>query len=216
MLFYWYIMDLAQLFLKHYDIIFKNNENKIILTIDDVPYQTGKFEEILNILNKYDCKATFFVISSLVNESNKHLLISAIKTGHHLANHGAHNTMHALYTYDELASEIEPCQKLINDLYDEANVAKPDIKYFRAGVGIVTDEINKYCKDNNYKIVLGTNYCSDPRVSIIAVNEFYIKKHLKPDDIIILHDRKWTPELLERLFNDTKIKTYSMTDYKND
>jgi peptidoglycan/xylan/chitin deacetylase (PgdA/CDA1 family) len=183
----------------------------IILTIDDVPYETGEFEKILDVLNKYKCKATFFVISSLVNESNRHLLISAIKNGHHLANHGVHNTMHALYYYDSLYNENEPCQQLINNLYKEAGVEKPKVKYFRAGVGIVTNAINRYCKDNDYKIVLGTNYCSDPRISNVWLNEYYIKTHLKPNDIIILHDRKWTPELLERLFSSGMVTTSMMS-----
>lgn len=212
-LIYWYIMSIAQYVLSNYDIIFSNNENKIILTIDDVLYQHESFEEILNVLNKYKCKTTFFMISSLVNDKNKHLIIRAIKEGHHIANHGKHNTMHALFKYADLEDEIEPCQKLIEELYAEANVNIPEVKYFRAGVGIVTDAINQYCKDNNYKIVLGTNYCSDPKFSLVWLNEYYVMNHLKPNDIIILHDRKWTPELLERLFAKGVV-TYSMDSFR--
>lgn len=204
-------MDIAQYILSGYDIIYKNTVDAIILTIDDVPYETGEFQKILNVLNKYECKATFFVISSLVNKSNRHLLISAIKNGHHLANHGVHNTMHALYYYDSSHNEIEPCQELINSLYTEAGVEQPKVKYFRAGVGIVTNAINSYCKDNNYKIVLGTNYCSDPQISNVWLNEYYITKHLKPNDIIILHNKKWTPELLEKLFSSGMVTTSMMS-----
>lgn len=211
MLIYWYIMDIAQYLFKNYDVIYKNNSEKIILTIDDVPYQTNQFDKILETLDKYNCKATFFVISSLVNESNKSLLIKAIKNGHHLANHGVNNTMHAMCYYDSLHDEIETCQKLINQLYNEANVEEPQIKYFRPGVGIVTHTINEYCKNNNYKIVLGTNYCNDPKISSVTINEYYIKQHLKSNDIIILHDRKWTPELLERLFS-SGIRTHSLNE----
>lgn len=209
---YWYIMDIAQYLLSNYDIIFKNTRNQIILTIDDVPYETGDFEKILNVLNMYNCKATFFVISGLVNQSNRQLLVKAIKTGHHLANHGVHNAMHALFYYESLHDEIEPCQQLINELYEEAGVKLPKLKYFRPGVGIVTSAIDRYCKNNNYRIVLGTNYCSDPKVSNVWINEYYIKCHLKPNDIIILHDRKWTPELLERLFC-SGMMTESMTTF---
>lgn len=205
-------MDIAQYVLSGYDIIYSNNEDKIILTIDDVPYQHESFEKILDVLEKHKCKATFFLISSLVNDKNRPLIIRAIKNGHHIANHGKHNTMHALFKYDDLANELEPCQKLIEELYVEAGVNIPTTKYFRAGVGIVTDAINQYCKDNNYKIVLGTNYCSDPKVRWIWLNELYITKHLKPNDIIILHDRNWTPELLDRLFTNG-MTTHSMMDY---
>jgi len=211
-------MLIAQYLFKTYDIIFSNTENKIILTIDDIPYDDKNFEIILNILNKYNCKATFFVISSLVTNKNKNLLLNAIKSGHHLANHGIHNVMHARYNYSELEYEIETCQKKINELYIEANIKKPKIKYFRPGCGLVTNDMNKYCIDNNYKIVLGTNYCSDPHISNLWLNKFYIKQHLKDNDIIILHDRKWTPKLLEYLFNKKinnglGITTYSMESF---
>ena len=41
----------------------------------------------------------------------------------------------------------------------------------------------------------------------------YINNHLKENDIIILHDRNWTPELLERLLDKHNVKTYSTPSY---
>ena len=78
---------------------------EVFLTIDDAITNTHSFEETLQILDQFNAKATFFVISSLVesNQINEHLLIKALKSGHHLANHGEINQMHALCSkYDFL------------------------------------------------------------------------------------------------------------------
>lgn len=209
-------MKIAEcLFGKYDSIIYKSNIGKTILTIDDVPYDLdGKeFEKILNVLKKHNNKATFFVISSQINEINKHLLIRALKEGHHLANHGEHNTMHALCGEEKFKNEIEHCECVLKSLYNEANVELPKTKYFRPGCGYVTDIINKYCKQNNYIIVLGSIYPADARIWWEWLNEYYITKHLseKKDDIIILHDRYWTPEMLDKLFSNTELKTFSCT-----
>lgn len=217
---YWYLTNIAEYLLSGYDIIYRSPTNKIILTIDDVPYdENGKeFEKILNILKKYNNKATFFVISSQINEINKPFLIRAIKEGHHLANHGKHNTMHALCNYDQLANEIEHCKYALEMLYLEAEIEKPKINYFRAGAGIVTSIINEYCKKNNYKIVLGSIYPSDARIKWKWLNEYYVINHLdkRLNDIIILHDRNWTPDTLHNLFENHKLKTYSLQQIEND
>lgn len=54
----------------------KNSHNKIVLTFDDVPY--GSHEEIIDLLNKYNMNATFFVISHYINDNND-ILINAVK-----------------------------------------------------------------------------------------------------------------------------------------
>lgn len=213
-------MNIAEyLFSGYENIIYRSNVGKIILTIDDVPYdQNGtELEKILNVLKKHNNTATFFVISSQINEINKPILIKALKEGHHLANHGKFNTMHALYGKTSFKEEIEHCEYALNVLYEEAEIQKPITKYFRPGVGYVTNVINDYCKDNNYSIVLGTIYPSDAKIRWKWLNEYYVTKHLNntSDDVIILHDRYWTAEMLDNLFTNTKLKTYSCTIMDN-
>lgn len=211
---YWYLMNIAEYVLNGYDIIYKSKENKVILTIDDAPYDENGIElsKILDILKKHNNTATFFVISSQINESNKKVLIRAIKEGHHLANHGKHNTMHALLDHDGIDKEIKHCEHALEMLYLEAEEDKPSIKYFRPGVGIVTGVINEYCKNNDYKILLGSIYPSDAHIRLEWLNEYYIVNHLDKtnNDIIILHDRYWTANMLDNLFENTKLKTFSI------
>lgn len=207
--YYWFQMDLARIVFKNKKIkYFSNSNNKVVLTIDDAPYTRESFSKTLEILNKYNIRATFFVISGFVNSDNENLLVDAIKQGHHLANHGKKNSVHCLLNKNELGEEISDCQNLINNLYKKANIQIPETKYYRPGHGIVNDTISKYCEQYNYEIVLGNIYPLDPIISSSFINRFYIFRHMKGNDILILHDRKHTPEMLDKLFEEMRNMNY--------
>ena len=200
-LLWWYLMDLAKWYfdIRRYNIIwtFDDIKNDIIgypkfnkniyLTIDDV-VNNDSFEEILDVLDEFNAKATFFVISSLVNEKNKELLSRAVKSDHQLANHGKTNCKHFLCSYSKLYNEIMDCEKLIEEIYNENNKPLPKIKYFRPGSGFITKDITRVCELNNYKIVLGSVYPQDTKFPFPNLLYYYIKLKVKPNDIIILHD----------------------------
>jgi peptidoglycan/xylan/chitin deacetylase (PgdA/CDA1 family) len=213
--YYWNIMNLAQTIYSKENVVFKNKRDRIILTLDDIPYGNS-FEEILNDLDNYNqCKATFFLISSYLTEKNKPLVLRAIQSGHHIANHGHTNRMHYALSDLELKSEIETCEKLISSLYEEAGVSHPKNKYYRPGSGFISSYMIDYCKENSYQLVLGSNYCSDAQIPLSSVNYFYIKYHLQPNDILILHDRFWTSPLLRQLFSEG-MRTHSLLELEED
>lgn len=199
MLLKWYLTDIAQWYLSDLDIVWKQKSNKfntVYLTIDDAVYSNTSFEEILTVLAKFNVNATFFVIESYINDSNRHLLIKAIEDGHHLANHGALNKIHALCTPFELENEIIKCEQLLKQLYTSAHVEYPKIKYFRPGCGYTTSTIMYVCKKLGYKVVLGSVYPSDPHLPTPNIYSWIIKSKVQNDDIIIIHDRWWTPSTL--------------------
>lgn len=205
--FHWYKMEIAEIIFSKYDVTFRLNNKIPILTIDDAPYsskfQNLSLEKILNVLNNYNAKATFFVISSYVDDTNKHLLINALKNGHHLANHGMTNIPHFFQTENEFKNEFLNCKFLIERLYKEANISLPKINYFRPASGIVNSIISKVTKEFNHKIVLGTIYSEDPHIPISYYNSWYIINKIRSkNDIIIMHDRSWTALALKNIFEN--------------
>jgi peptidoglycan/xylan/chitin deacetylase (PgdA/CDA1 family) len=159
-------------------------------------YSDSSFEEILDILNKYNAKATFFVISSYITDTNRRLLVKAIEDGHHLANHGVKNKAHILYNAFELENEITECEQLLRQLYKEAHTEYPKIKYFRPGCGHTSTTTSYVCKKLGYKIVLGTVYPSDAHIPMPNLYAWIINNKVKNNDVIIIHDRWWTPSTL--------------------
>ena len=184
---YWYVLEWAEvlfLSLLGYRVLFRNKHKDVVLTIDDAPYKTETFSAILRVLDQHYTKATFFVISSQINEINKPMLIQAVQRGHHLANHGQIDRKHANLSRSELSIELSHCERAIADIYNAAKMPLPKVKYYRPGCGVINATINQYARENGYTIVLGTNYPSDPYISSTTINKWYIMSHLKEHDIM--------------------------------
>ena len=187
--------------------------NNIALTFDDSPY--GSEEAILNLLNEWNQKATFFIISDNVTSTNRETLIKMVKSGHQLGNHGKTNSMHALKSCNVLTHEIMECDNLIKSIYSEANVNLPKKMVYRPGCGVFTKTMIQVATKLGYTIALGSVYPNDPIVRSGLINYFYIKYHLEKNDVIILHDRYWTIPMLQRLLpllKERSIKSVPLSD----
>lgn len=83
-------------FIKQIDNIYNGKEGKrVFLTFDDGPSQAVT-PKILDILNKYDIKATFFVLGCNV-KSNPDIVKRAYNSGHYIANHGYSHKYSKIY-----------------------------------------------------------------------------------------------------------------------
>ena len=86
------------------------------LTFDDGPsYNT---EKVLDVLKKYDVKATFFIIGSEIEEEDAEILSRIQKEGHVV---GLHSNVH---DFDKIYVDVETCvedykaeQKMLSDKY---------------------------------------------------------------------------------------------------
>lgn len=185
------------------------NKKQISLTFDDVPYNgTSSFTKIVQILDNYGMKGTFFIISGDVDDNSRKLLVDVVKNGHQLGNHGKRNTMHFCLSESSLIDEIEDCDKLITSIYNEVGISFSSSiinkKIYRPGCGLFHNKMLEICDARNYKLTLGSVYPDDPLVCCPIINYYYLLSHIENGDIVILHDRKWTPQMLERLLKHMK------------
>ena len=201
-----------------------NVQKKIALTFDDVPYSSH--EGITRLLDRFKMKASFFMISDylsygymdLIREYNVDYmsetgklvketltlqrmdkLSEIVLNGHQICNHGKTNSMHALKTTTGLAHEIDTCDEYIQKIYRLAETPLPKTKFYRPGCGLFTSITTKYCQENDYMLTLGSVYPNDPIFCFPYLNFLYLKYHISSGDVIILHDRPWTPQLLRYL-----------------
>jgi peptidoglycan/xylan/chitin deacetylase (PgdA/CDA1 family) len=61
----------------------------------------------------------------------------------------------------------------------------------------------------NYILTLGSVYPNDLIVYFSYINYLYIKYHIEAGDIIIIHDRNWTHDMLRYL-----VKYFNENGYK--
>lgn len=150
-----------------------NQERKIALTFDDGPHPTLT-PKILDILKKYNVKATFFVVGENV-KNYPDVVERILNEGHELGNH--------TYTHDTISStEIEACENAILELTDQ----KP--KIFRPPEGLINKGVKAISADLGYDIILWSIDTRDwdhtPPKTICGM----VLNNLKTGSIILMHD----------------------------
>lgn len=193
----------------------KITKKNIALTFDDVPYPGGNFEKILKTLNEYEMKATFFIISDYVTTDNRPLLVAAVKRGHQLGNHGKTNSIHAIKTTYGLNTELDECDRLIREIYRDANKELPQTMVYRPGCGLFTSGMINQIEKKGYKLTLGSVYPNDSIVVSGTINYHYLTQHIEKGDIVILHDRKWTYPMINYLCHWLSQNDYSSVTVNN-
>jgi len=189
------------------------SDNVVYLSFDDGPNHIGT-DKILEILEKYDIKATFFIIGDLAEKYPDK--VRAINDAGHII--GCHTCTH---NYQELYSSAE---KFINDLYEWENIVSDilctelPVKLFRFPGGSKSKMLNNCIRNElisslnaeGYKIFDWTITNNDALVMKNMKNvEEYIKQtfiqsltHIEKvpsaPKIILMHDiKKHTADTLE-------------------
>ena len=163
-----------------------NQEMKIALTFDDGPHPILT-PKILEILRKYQIKATFFVVGENVH-NYPDTVLKIIGEGHELGNH--------TYSHDAINSaEIERCEKAIYEL------AEYKTKLFRPPQGHIDPSVKATSRALGYDIILwdiDTRDWDHANPKMICNN---VIQNIKSGSIILMHDyigyHSPTPDALE-------------------
>ncbi len=157
-----------------------NSEKVIALTIDDGPWPETT-EQMLDIFDQNNVKATFFWIGKSI-ENSPEIARLVVAKGHAIGNHTWN------HPYDQMdavtaANEIDRTAKLI---YETTGVKTT---FFRPPGGVLNNGLAKYAKEQNYSVVMWsvTSADTDPRAQPEAfVNN--VLKGAKPGAIVLMHD----------------------------
>lgn len=154
----------------------------IALTFDDGPHPK-ETNQVLDILNKYNVKGTFFVAGKHANWYPEPL-VRASQEGHEIGNHTFNHPDISNLSDRQLEEEILKCEEILLKLTGK----KPQL--FRPPYGSYRQEaLASIAKKLNYKIVLWTSVDArdwqNPGAETIANK---IINNAKNGDIILLHD----------------------------
>ncbi len=167
------------------EVFVKNGprDKKVIaLTFDDGPHPK-ETNQVLDVLRKYDVKATFFIAGKHANWYSKPL-IRASEEGHEIGNHTFNHPDISNLSRNQLEKEIVDCEDILVKLTGK----KPTL--FRPPYGSYKKEaLQDIAKKYDYKIVLWTTIDAkdwqNPGACKIADT---IINNSKNGDIILLHD----------------------------
>jgi peptidoglycan/xylan/chitin deacetylase (PgdA/CDA1 family) len=178
-------------------------KKNIAITFDDGPHE--KTSEILDILMKYNAKATFFCIGKQI-EKHPEILKRILNEGHIVGNHSySHSKWNGFFSTQKNISEIEQTNTLVSQLVNKK------IKLFRPPFGVTNPNIARAVAKTN-QIMIGWNIRSLDTV-IESENAILnrIKNRVKPGGIILLHDTSAkTVSVLEQLLLFLQSESYEM------
>ena len=163
-----------------YDIVTNkkiNNSDKLIaLTFDDGPnYNTSK---VLDVLAKYNVKATFFVLGSMAKD-NKKILKREYDSGMEIGNHTFNHLLLTKYKENVIKDEIDKTSSVIFEVTGRYP------KLLRPSYGAYNNTIKKI---GDMPIIiwdidtLDWKYHNSKRIASRVINK------VKDGDIILMHD----------------------------
>ncbi|MRX69676.1 Peptidoglycan/xylan/chitin deacetylase, PgdA/CDA1 family [Flavobacterium resistens] len=155
-------------------------EKKIALTFDDGPSEFTL--EVLELLKKYNAKATFFCIGKNI-EAHPEILKQIIDEGHLVGNHSySHSKFFDFYHEDKITDELRKTDKLLEKFTSKK------INFFRPPYGVTTPSIRRALKVTGHKVI-GWNIRSlDGGTKNQELILRRIKKRVSPGGIVLLHD----------------------------
>jgi len=155
-------------------------QNLVALTFDDGPAEPTT-RQIMDLLDKYSVKATFFV-SGANALSYPEIIREIIARGHTIGNHSFnHNPFVMLRGYDYLYQEIFRAQEALRKMGIQTLAFRPPVGIINPKLAPILDKLGMFCVTFNCRAFdIGNR-----RVKNISSK---ILKKVKADDIILLHD----------------------------
>ena len=195
----------------------KTTEKIVAITFDDGP-DPEYTPQVLELLARYDAKATFFIIGQNA-EKNPELVLRQYEEGHELANHTfTHPWTSSVPTLDK---EL----KQTNEIIFSITGFRPTL--FRPVGGQYTDDMISTAVKNGFKVVMwswhqDTEDWANPGVQKIVDT---VLTGTKPGNVILFHDsggdRRQTLEALDKILPELKKQGYQfvtiteLLEYKN-
>ena len=135
--------------LRQFDTVYLGDTSeKVIYLTFDAGYENGCTAKILDVLQKHQVKAAFFLVGNYI-EKNEDLVRRMVKEGHIVGNHTMHH-----YDMSKLSDKAAFSKELtdLETLY-KTTTGMDMPKYYRPPQGIYSEENLRMAKELGYKTV---------------------------------------------------------------
>ena len=196
----------------------KSDELCLSLTFDINWAETDYLESILEVLDKYNVKGTFFVMGGWVeySEDNIKELKSIHERGHEIGNHSYMHPSFTKITEEAMEDEVKKTEEVIFKYTGERT------KLFRFPSGEYNEASINKIKAMNYIPIQWNADSIDWKECGADIEYNNVIKNTKSGGILLFHNNaKYTPQNLEKLIIKLKEDGYEFKPvgkmiYKND
>jgi peptidoglycan/xylan/chitin deacetylase (PgdA/CDA1 family) len=156
--------------------------NEIALTIDDGP-NPQVTPHVLDILDQYQVKATFFCIGENAARYPD-LCRDIVRRGHAVENHSQRHPLNfSLFSMKRIKREINQAQHTLSQITGKTPI------FFRAPAGLRNVFLDPVLTQNHMMLASWTARAFDTRVGDALKVRQKLEKHVKPGAILLLHDQ---------------------------
>lgn len=151
------------------------------LTFDDGP-SAGFTEDLLEVLARYDAKASFFLIGTRAERFPRYVK-ELLEAGHTIGNHSFSHPDGWRVAGSTMRRELDRTTEVLEDLSGRR------ISWMRPPYGHFTREMRKWCRDRGQRLTMWDVGPGDYIEWITPSDvERHVVRHVRPGSIIVLHD----------------------------
>ena len=156
-------------------------EDPVISVTFDASWGGDKTMKILDLLDEYNAKATFFLVGIWVDKYPE--LVKAIaERGHEIGNHTFSHRKFDRMGAEELRREIFSCEEAISSVSDAP------VRYIRPPEGQMSDTMRQVIGDLDYRVILWDVDTRDWAHTPPETISRHILDTVQAGDIILMHD----------------------------
>ena len=208
---------MANLYFPKSTIINFNVKNTVAFTIDDgfcgLDNPNGDMtKEVLELFEKYNAKATFFTTGSHCSHTKKEDVLTLLKYGHEIANHGMYDTPYDNFTKEEFEEDFNQTDKILRQYTNDIP------KWYRAPHASISKTMQQVLDEKGYTHVVCDGFASDTSIPDPKWISNFILRKIKDGSIILIHMpekgiREWNLEAMELTLKGLKEKEYDIVTF---
>lgn len=171
------------------NLYYKAENGSGVSLMFNVYEHTDNVLAILDILDEYDAKATFFIGGSWADD-NVDCVREIFSRGQEIASHGYFHKDHSRLTYDGNLEEIRPSVKLLN------MICNTEISLFAPPSGAFGDAMIKACSYLNLKVIMWSRDTIDWRDKDADLIYTRATQNLEKGEFVLMHPTDCTVQAL--------------------
>ena len=177
--------------------IFKGSSNTNVALMFNVYWGTEYLPTILDTLEKYDIKTTFFVGGSWVKDNEKEFM-QIVNNGHEIGNHGFFHKEHNKLSFERNVQEIQTTHTLVKA------ICGINMNLFAPPSGAYNDNTLRAASEEGYVTVMWSKDTIDWRDQDSSLIYKRATKNIGGGDLILMHPTIATADALDDIITEIK------------
>lgn len=174
------------------NLYYKSEAGKGVSLMFNVYQNTRNVEAIMDILDEYSAKATFF-LGGCWADDNIDCVRQIAERGHEVASHGYFHKDHSKMTYEQNLAEIRPSVKLVNAILGK------EITLFAPPSGAFNDSTVTAAASLGLKTIMWSRDTIDWRDGDAALITSRATKNLQTGEFVLMHPMDVTVKALPQI-----------------